>query len=122
MENPQLQLLPAHNPPRPTQLPVRLVANPNNKTTWATYNIDVQKFPKYLISTVPFQGVQLGSRRDLSQKISPITIEEEPKPNPNPSIEDNALNKDNIYVLTEQPPKEQLQVTKAPPYLERLAL
>ena len=88
-------------------------------------NVDLQTystFSTYLISTVPFQGVQLRSRNDLSQNISPITIEEELEPNPNPRIEDNAPNEDNTYVLTELPQKEQLKVNRAPPYPERLAL
>ena len=54
--------------------------------------------------------------------MSPITIEEEPETSPNPRIEDNVLNKDNIHVLTEQPQKEQSQGTRTPPYPERLAL
>ena len=99
-------MLPAQNPPRPTQLPVQPIANPNNKTTQATYNIDLQTFPTYLISSVPFQGVQLRLGRDLSQNISPITSEEEPETNPNPRVEDNSLDKDNISVLIEQPQKE----------------
>ena len=99
MQNPQLQLLPAQNPPRPNQLPVKPVANPNNKTTQAAYNIDPHTFPTYFISTVPFQGLQLRSGQDLSQNMSPITIEEEPETNTNPRIEDNVLNKDNIHVL-----------------------
>jgi hypothetical protein len=41
MQNPRLQLLPTQNPPRPTQLLVQPVANPNNKTTQAAYNIDL---------------------------------------------------------------------------------
>lgn len=59
---------------------------------------------------------------DLSQNMSPITIEEEQETNPNPRIEDNVLNKDNIPILTEQPQKEQSEVTRTPPYPERLAL
>ena len=81
MQNSPLQLLPPQNPTRPTQLPVQPVANPNNKTVQVAYNVDLQTYPTfltYLISTIPFQGVQLRSGRDLSQNNPPITIEEEP--------------------------------------------
>ena len=103
MQNPPLQLLLAQNPTRPTQLPVQPVANPNNKTMQDAYNVELQTnptFPTYLISTVPFQGVQLRSGKYLSQKNPAITIEEEPELNPNPRIEDDAPNEDNTVVLT----------------------
>ena len=104
-QNPPLQLLPAQNPTRPAQLPVQPVANPNNKTVHDAYNVDLQTyptFPTYLISTVPFQGVQLRSGKDLSQNNPPVTIEEEPELNPNPNIVDDAANEDNVVVLTKQ--------------------
>jgi hypothetical protein len=69
------------------------------------YNVDLQTyptFPTYLISTVPFQDVQLRSGKDLSQNNPPITIKEEPELNPNPKIVDDAANEDNVVVLTEQ--------------------
>ena len=64
MQNPPLQFLLAQNPTRPTQLLVQPIANPNNKTAQDEYNVDLQTyptFPTYLISTIPFQGVQLRS-------------------------------------------------------------
>ena len=84
MQNSLLQLLPPQNPTRPTQLPVQHVGNPNNKNILVAYNVDLQTyptFPTYLISTIPFQGVQLRSGRYLSQNNPPITIEEEPELN-----------------------------------------
>jgi hypothetical protein len=59
----------------------------------------------------PFSRSTTRSGRDLSQNMSPITIEEEPKTNANPRIEDNVLNKDNILVLIEQP----IVPTRTPP-------
>ena len=61
-------------------------------------------------------------KKDLSQNISPITIEEGPELNPNPMIEDNAPNEDNTSILTELPQKEQLKFNRVPPYPERLDL
>ena len=108
MQNSLLQLLPPQNTTRPTQLPIQLVANPNNKIVQATYNANLQTyptFPTYLISTIPFQGVQLRSGKDLSQNNPPITIEEEPELNSNVKIVNEASNEDNVVVLTEQTQK-----------------
>ena len=125
MQNTPLQLLSTQNPTRPTQLPVQPVANPNNKIVQAAYNVDLQTyptFPTYLISTIPFQGVQLRLGRDLSQNNPPITIGEEPELNSNIKIVNKVAKEDSIVVLTEQTQKGQLEDNRAPPYPERLAL
>ena len=125
MQNSPLQLLPPQNPTRPTQLPVQPIANPNNKIVQEAYNVYLQTYPTYptyLISTIPLQGVQLRSGRDLSQNKPPITIEEEPELNSNINIVNEASNEDNVVVLIEQNQKGLLEDNIAPPYLERLAL
>ena len=125
MQNSPLQFLPPQNPTRPTHLPVQLVANPNNKIVQATYNVDLQTYPTYptyLISTIPLQGIQLRSGRDLSQNKPPITIEEEPELNSNEKIGNEATNENNVIVLIEQTQKGQLEDNWAPSYPERLAL
>lgn len=125
MQNSPLQLLPPQNTTRPTQLLVQPVANPNNKTVQAAYNIDLQTYPAYptyLISTIPLQSVQLRLGRDLSQNKSPITIEEEPELNSNEKIVDEATNENNAAALKEQTQKGQLEDNQAPPYPEILAL
>ena len=112
IQNSPLQLLPPQNPTRPTQLPVQPVANPNNKTVQAAYNVDLQTYPTYptyLISTIPLQGDQLRSRTDLSQNKSPITIKEEPELNSNEKIVNEETNENNIVVLKEQSQKGQLE-------------
>ena len=84
------------------------IANPNNKTIQAAYNVDLQTYPTYptyLISTIPLQGVQLRSRRDPSRINSPITIEEEPELNSNEKMVDEAKNENNAATLKEQTQK-----------------
>ena len=107
LQNSPLQLLPPQNRTRPTQLLVQPVANPNNKSVQVAYNVDLQNptFLAYLISTIPFQGVQLRSGRDLSQNKPPITIEEEPELNSDIKIMNEATNEDNAVVLIEQSQK-----------------
>ncbi|CAF4431391.1 unnamed protein product, partial [Adineta steineri] len=105
IQNSPLQLLPPQNTTRPTQLPVQPIANPNNKTIQAPYNVDIQTYPTYptyLISTIPLQGVQLRSGRDLSQIKSPVTIEEEPELNSKQMMGDEATNENNAATLKEQ--------------------
>lgn len=125
MQNSPLQFLPPQNPTRPTQLLAQPIANPNNKIVQVAYNVDLQTyptFPTYLISTIPFQGVQLRSGKDLSQNKPPITIEEVPKLNSNVKIVNEATNEDNATILIEKTQKGQLEDNRAPPYPERLAL
>jgi hypothetical protein len=108
IQNSPLQLLPPQNTTRPTQLPVQPVANPNNKTVQAAYNVDLQTYPTYptyLISIVPLQGVQLRLGRDLSQIKSPITIEEELELNSDQKMVDEATNENNIAALNEKTQK-----------------
>jgi hypothetical protein len=91
---------------------VQPVANPNNKTVQATYNVDLQTYPTYptcLISTIPLQGVHRRSGRDLSQNKPPITIEEEPELNSNENIVNEAKNENNTAILIEQTQKGQLE-------------
>ena len=102
IQNSPLQLLPPQNTTRPTQLPVQPVANPNNKTVQVAYNVHLQTYPTYptyLISTIPLQGVQLRTERDLSQIKSPITIKEEPELNSNEKIVDEETNENNVVSL-----------------------
>ena len=108
IQNSLLQLLPPQNTTRPTQLPVQHVANPINKTVQAAYNVDLQTYPTYptyLIATIPLQGIQLRSGRDLSKLKSPITIEEEPELNSNEKMVDEATNENNVVALNEQTQK-----------------
>ena len=59
---PPLQL---QNLPRPTQIPTQPVANPNNRVVQPAYNIEIQPYPTYVISTLPIQEVELRSGRVL---------------------------------------------------------
>ena len=77
---PPLQPLQLQNTPRPTQLPAQLLANPNNRAAQPAYNVEIQTYPTYLISTLPVQEVQLKSGRILLQQgksKSTVVIEEE---------------------------------------------
>jgi hypothetical protein len=74
----------------------------------AAYNVDLQTYPTfstYLISTIPFQGVQLRLGRGLSQNNPTITIEEEPELNSNINIVNKVAKEDSVVVLTEQTKK-----------------
>lgn len=70
----QLQLPSNQPPPRPTQLPVKPVANPSNEVEIPSYNVEeVTYFPTY--SSLHIQDVHLRSGK-LLHKDSPPNIEE----------------------------------------------
>lgn len=60
-------------PPRPTQLPVQLVANPSKRVDRSAYNVEeTTLFPTY--SNLPTHDIHLRSGKFL-QKDSPPIIE-----------------------------------------------
>ena len=65
---PPVQPLLLQKPPRPTQLPVESLANPNNRAARPAYNAEIQAYPTYLISTLLVQEVQLRSGKTLPQQ------------------------------------------------------
>ena len=56
------------NPPRPTRLPTKPIANPNNRAGKPAYNAGTQTLPTYVITIVPVQQVQLRLGNVLHQK------------------------------------------------------
>jgi hypothetical protein len=56
---PQQLQLPSNQPPRPTQLPMYHVPNPNNKVAHPIFGTELQPFPTYLVTPVGLQDIHL---------------------------------------------------------------
>jgi hypothetical protein len=99
------------------------VPNPNNKPTQPIHNVEMQAFPTYVISHVPLQEIQLRSRNVLDKKRpSVVTQEEEEEETPKQPMDDTRW--EDVIIPKDQEPKlpqnEPSQITRAPPYPERL--
>jgi hypothetical protein len=114
----QLQL-PSNQPPRPTQLPAQPISNPNNKVAQPTYNVELQNFPTYMITSLGINDIHLRSGKVLHQD-APIIVEEpieEETPNQtNNNDSPNPINQTSSSVIN------QAQQSSTPPFPERLAL
>jgi hypothetical protein len=101
------------------------VPNPNKKPTQTLHNVDMQAFPTYVISPIPLQEIQLRSEKFLDRQRPSVVIREEEeeetpkKPMYDTKWEDVIIPKDQE---TKLPQNEPSQITKAPPYPERLVI
>jgi hypothetical protein len=101
------------------------VPNPNNKTPQPLHNVEMQAFLTYFITLVPLQEIQLRSGKFLDRQRSSIIIQKEEveettkQPTDDTRWEDVIIPKDQEPKL---PQNEPSQITKAPPYPDRLVI
>ena len=113
-------------------MPTQPIENPNNKARKPAYNTRNQTLPTYVITTVQLQQLQLRSGKVLHQKPL-VVIEEENEEEQQQQHQQQEIpqqvpgeNKNTTppILLQEQERelKNPIQLSRTPPYLERLAL
>jgi hypothetical protein len=85
----------------------------------------MQAFPTYVITTIPLQEIQLKSGKVLDRERPSIVIQEEEEEETTKQPIDDTRWED-VIILKNQEPKiprnEPLQITKVPPYPDRLVI
>jgi len=116
---PQQLQLPSYQPPIQTQLSAQLVFNPINKVAQPAYNVELQDFPTYIITSLGINDIHCRSGKVLHQD-APVIIEEpieEETPNQinnNDSID--PVNQTSMFTIN------QTQQSSSPPFPKRLEL
>jgi hypothetical protein len=101
------------------------MSNPNNKPPQPLHNVDMQAFPTYVITHVPFQEIQLRSGKVLErQRPSVVIQEEEEEETTKQPMDDTRW--EYVIILKNQEPNlpqnEPSRITKVPPYPDRLVI
>jgi hypothetical protein len=95
------------------------VLNPNNKPPQPLFNVEMQAFPTYFITSVPLQEIQLRSGKVLNKQILLVVIQEEEEEETTQQPMDDTRWED-VIISKNQEPKipqnEPSQITKVPPY------
>ena len=115
------------NPPWPTLLSTQSIPNPNNKSTQALNNIELQTLPSYIISTAPVHEIQLRSGRVVNDKPNSLVIireEDEEEEDPNEFMNEIILKNVDISKIPvhTHPQQEPTQEQRIPPFLEWLSI
>jgi hypothetical protein len=119
ISQPQQLQFPSNQPPRPTQLPAQPIANPNNKVAQPAYNVELQNFPAYMITSLGINDIHLRSGKVLNND-APVIVEE-----PTEEVTPNLINNNDATNPISQTSSSLVDHTKqssTPPFPERLAL
>jgi hypothetical protein len=101
--------------------------NPNNKPPQPLHNVEMQAFPTYVITLVPLQEIQLRSRKVLERQRPSVVIQEEEEEEEETTKQPmDETRWEDVTILKNQEPNlpqnEPSQITKVPPYLDRLVI
>jgi hypothetical protein len=93
--------------------------NPNNKPPQPLFNVEMQTFPTYVITSVPLQEIQLISGKVLDRQRPLVVIQEEEEEETTQQPTDDTRWEDVIISKNQEPKIPQIepsQITKVPPY------
>jgi hypothetical protein len=97
---------PTTNPnlPRPMQFLAQPVPNPNNHPTHHDFNVEMSKFPTYVVTLVPLQNIHLRSKKVLKPKYYTIIIREETQEEETTEQTNNDDHLEEVVIATTQTP------------------
>jgi hypothetical protein len=102
------------------------VPNPNNNPPQPLNNVEMHAFLTYVITHVPLQEMQLRSRKVLDRKRPSVVIQEEEEEEETTKQSTDNTRWEAVIILKNQesklPQNEPSQITKVPPYLDRLVI